>query len=121
MNKKVRYNQEEALEAMRTRLHRLRKKAHYTQAELGTMLGISAQTVSSYENGTIIPGPEVLLCYCDIFKCDCNYLMHGIEETMETDKISLRADEKQMLLAYRHCEDWKKKALLSLAHDSEIN
>lgn len=114
------FNQDEALEALKHRLKDLRKKQHYTQAGLGSMLGVSAQTVSGYESGTIIPGPEVLLCYCDIFHCDANYLMQGIEEKDTNGNIILRDGEADLVLTFRKLDAWKRKALLSLALEEEV-
>ena len=110
MNKKVKFNQDEKMEGMQKRIKSLRKSLRYTQSQMGEMLGVSAQTVSGYESGTIIPGPEALLCYCDIFKVDCNYLLMGIQESATTD-FSFRDHEKELILSYRKLSIKKQDAL----------
>lgn len=117
MNKRIKFNQDEAMEGMRKRIKELRHSVRYTQSKMGDLLGVSAQTVSGYESGTIIPGPEVLLCYAKIFQVDCNYLLQGIEETLESEEFSVRQDERQLLIEYRKYPDWKKQALLAILAD----
>ncbi|MBQ6450877.1 MAG: helix-turn-helix transcriptional regulator [Solobacterium sp.] len=117
INKKVRFNKDDDLEAIRARLKKLRKSAGYTQSKMGDILGVSAQTVSGYENGAIIPGPEVLLCYTEAFQVDSNYLLEGIEESAENESLALRKNEKELILAYRRIPDWKKDLIMSICLD----
>lgn len=117
INKKVRFDKDDELGAIRSRLKKLRKNAGYTQAKMGDIIGVSAQTISGYENGAIIPGPEVLLSYAEVFQVDSNYLLEGIEESSEADTLSLRKNEKELILAFRRCPNWKKNVILSLILD----
>ena len=117
INKKVRFDKDDELGAIRSRLKKLRKNAGYTQAKMGDIIGVSAQTISGYENGALIPGPEVRLSYADVFQVDSNYLLEGIEESSEADTLSLRKNEKELILAFRRCPNWKKNVILSLILD----
>ena len=45
---------------MHDRLHELRKKNGYTQAELAEKLGVSRQSISNWELGTIVPSTSRL-------------------------------------------------------------
>lgn len=57
------------------RLRQLRTKKDVTQVELGRLLNLSKQTISSYENRGSTPDPETLQRLADYFDVSVDYLL----------------------------------------------
>lgn len=57
------------------RLRELRLKKDVTQVELGRLLNLSKQTISSYENRGSTPDPETLQRLADYFDVSVDYLL----------------------------------------------
>lgn len=57
------------------RLRELRLKKDVTQVELGRLLNLSKQTISSYENRGSTPDPETLRRLADYFDVSVDYLL----------------------------------------------
>ncbi|HHY38838.1 MAG TPA: helix-turn-helix domain-containing protein [Clostridia bacterium] len=57
------------------RLRELRLKKDVTQVELGKLLSLSKQTISSYENRGSTPDPETLQRLADYFDVSVDYLL----------------------------------------------
>lgn len=60
--------------AVGPRLKRIRENMGTSQYVLASDLGISPQTLESYENGRTYPNIIVLTRACELFNCDIGYL-----------------------------------------------
>ena len=60
---------------MTSRLIGLRKLAGLNQKELASLLGVTAVTVSKWEQGRLAIAPENLEKLTEIFKCSKGYLL----------------------------------------------
>lgn len=57
------------------RLHELRKKNGYTQAELAEKLGVSRQSISNWELGTIVPSTSRLKKISELYSVPLETLL----------------------------------------------
>ncbi len=77
------------------RLKELRNKKSITQEELGKTIGLSKQTISTYELGTREPDNDTLLKLADFFAVSLDYLLgrtdnpEGLTEEEEQKHIEL--------------------------------
>lgn len=62
------------------RLKELREEKELTQDELGRMLGVSRQSISSYESQDIEPSINNLVKLADIFNVSLDYLLCRTKE-----------------------------------------
>ena len=58
----------------------LRKKNNLTQSELASLLGVTFQAVSKWENGKSIPDILLLKQISEKFNVDLDYLLSGKEK-----------------------------------------
>ena len=66
----------------------LRKKNNLTQSELASLLGVTFQAVSKWENGKSIPDILLLKQISEKFNVDLDYLLSGKEkEKIKNKKI----------------------------------
>lgn len=65
------------------RLKELRKKAHLTQHELATIIGVSRSTVAMWESGLNEPDNKTLLHLALFFNCTVDYLLGRVEERVD--------------------------------------
>ncbi len=56
-------------------LRRLRDKKGLTQSQVGDYCGVSAKSISRYENETAEPDFKLILKMATLFGVDCNYLL----------------------------------------------
>ena len=75
-----------------------RKKLSITQEELAEKLFVTRQTVSRWENGSVVPDLETAVKLCETFGCDLDILVRGDAEGGTVDKAhaenEVRTDEK---------------------------
>lgn len=71
------------------RLFSLRKKKNISQMELAEALNISRQTLSKWENGTIMPDATNLVSIAKYFEVSVDYLL-GICDNSAHPKLSLK-------------------------------
>lgn len=89
---------------MLKRLKALREAAGLSQERLGKIVGVSQQSINSYENHAIEPDIETLSRMADIFNTSIDYLVgytdirHKIEPVTPYD---LNSHELQVLEDYR--------------------
>ena len=57
----------------------LRKKFHYCQSELASMLNTSSSTIGMYEQGRRTPNLDTLVQLSEIFHVSLDYLITGSE------------------------------------------
>lgn len=62
------------------RLRELRKSKKITQSELGKMVGVSRQSISSYERINKEPGMRPLIQLADYFNVSIDYLVRRSDE-----------------------------------------
>lgn len=101
-------------------LERIRKDHHISQAKLGEMLGLTQQTISSYEKGTSSPNIEVLIRIANYFKISLDTLVGYTPPTLDESSSELR------LVHYFHelTSSDKEKCLViirTLLEDREMN
>ena len=91
----------------------MRKAQHLRQNDLGEMLGVSKQTVSSWESHRCMPDVKTLVALSRLFCCTTDYLL-GLSEEREgylnvtglsSEQIShlsdLVADIKEIIVSFR--------------------
>lgn len=72
------------------RLRRLREDNDLTQAELGKLLNLSKQAISSYEVAGIMPNTETLERLADFFHVSVDYLLGRTDDprpALELEKL----------------------------------
>ena len=62
---------------MNNRLKEIRKHLKLTQAELGQELGVSRDSVATYESGRVIPDKSIRLLICQRFNINETWLETG--------------------------------------------
>ena len=72
-----------------------RKKQGITQEELAERLFVSRQTISRWENDSILPDVETVIKLCELFGCSMDTLVRGDAETEEHNRKEERNEEKE--------------------------
>ena len=57
------------------RVKQVREAHNYSQVQLATMLHVSRQTVSNWENNNIMPSIEMLIKLADLFGVSTDFLL----------------------------------------------
>jgi transcriptional regulator with XRE-family HTH domain len=70
------------------RLRELRKRKDLSQAELGTILGVTGQTILNWENGIYEPGIEQLIKLADYFQVSIDYLVDRPNSVSQADMVA---------------------------------
>lgn len=73
------------------RLAHLREKKGISQERLGELLGVTRQTVSSWETDKLLPKPENLRALCRYFRVEYDYFFPKGEETQSKQVQELAA------------------------------
>lgn len=90
------------------RIKFLRTEAGFTQEQLANQLPNvkGKSSIANYENGSNLPGDEVKLKLCEIFKCSLDYLMcksdvrnsnEQIDEVLNEAMIGMSKEEYEKL------------------------
>ena len=104
---------QDAIKLMIYQMRTLRINHHMTQKQMASILNVSAQSISAYENGVIRPDIEVIMKYADYFKVDIAYLM-GINLNGTIYEVLPTQTEAQMFMAYRRRPAWMRKVIREL-------
>lgn len=76
-----------------------RKKMNITQEELAERLYVSRQTISRWENDSVLPDLEMIIKLCELFDCDMDTLVRGDPEAKESaaagEEIAASASENE--------------------------
>ncbi|WP_326975301.1 helix-turn-helix domain-containing protein [Caproicibacter sp. BJN0012] len=86
------------------KLKKIREEAGLSQQKLAEALGLSQQSIHSYENGAYEPDISTLKMIADFFDTSVDYLIghteirHKIEKL---DKYDLNAQESELITKYR--------------------
>ena len=94
---------QDAIKLMTYQMRTLRINHHMTQKQMASILNVSAQSISAYENGVIRPDIEV----------DIAYLM-GINLYGAIHDVLPTQTEAQMFMAYRRRPAWMRKVIREL-------
>ncbi len=78
------------------RLKQLRDEHQLTQSELGKILNISKQSISSYENGGSFPPPDMLGRLIDYFGVTSDYIL-GRTDIRNPESLTLDEELQQLL------------------------
>lgn len=71
------------------KLYALRSAAGMSQTELAKKLCKSKQSVSNWENNTVMPAVEVLVQICKIFNVSCDYMIDlNTGKSLNTDGLT---------------------------------
>lgn len=97
------------------RLKILRQEKKISQVELGKVLSLSKQTISSYENGGSYPNPETLSTLADYFDVSTDYLLGRTEfnNTYKLEAKDLPQEVRQAGIEYLEVDEYTKKYGLS--------
>lgn len=68
------------------RIRKLRKEAGMTQRQLAQVLGVSPAAVGNYEQGTRIPGYDILNALARCFHVSAEYLIAEKEEAPDLER-----------------------------------
>ena len=100
-----------------TNLKIARLEAGFTQKHIATLLNISQQTYSDYENGRTEPDFETLKNIADILKTSVDYLLGRSDDlgnvTVQSSAPPLPADELELLTLYRSMSNPQKRMLVA--------
>ena len=98
---------------------KLRKERKLTQAELAKILGVSASTVSMWENGERAPVHAMVKKIADFFNVDMDYLYGrtNIRQHMSIDndgniQLTVTPEEKRLLDYFSKLNDLGKEKVL---------
>lgn len=97
------------LRDMGRRLAASRKKAGYTQEQLGELTGLSNKMISAAENGHKAMRPENIVKICECLSISTDYLLKGEETALNTLTRSARMEDlttKQKLALKRIVDDF---------------
>ena len=97
-----------------------RKKQKITQEELAERLYVSRQTISRWENDSILPDVETIIKLCELFDCNMDTLVRGDAEAEENEEIKIDLgdleeeeeefdDEEER----EHIKKWKKRSRIA--------
>ena len=92
-----------------TRLTASRKRAGYTQEQLGELTGLSIKMISAAENGHKAMRPENIIKICECLSISTDYLLKGEDATLSSLVGSARIaalSAKQHLALQRIVDDF---------------
>ena len=91
------------------KLKNARKQKGLSQAELGKLLGVQAQTVGRWENGKSKPNLEKINKLCEILDITLHYFING-----EHVDYQLNLEEAFVIKKYRELNDDGKQMIINL-------
>ena len=83
-------------------LRELRKKEELSIRALAEKVGISYNTIASYERDKIVPTINNVMKICDYFKVPAEYLIHG-------KKILTDFNDTELLTLFREVDEYENK------------
>ena len=91
------------------RIAELRKKAGYTQGQLGEILDISQQAISKYENSDENISGDVLTAMSKIFRVSIDNILHEEKDIQKDYDI-----KKEILDLYRSLDQYNRETWIIL-------
>ncbi|HVI42983.1 MAG TPA: helix-turn-helix transcriptional regulator [Anaerovoracaceae bacterium] len=95
-------------------LKKLRLKADLSQEKLANQLGLTQQSIHSYENGIYEPDIATLKQLAACFDTSVDYLIGNTEirrKIEKSDKYELNAEEAEVIRKYRSLTKKNRKSL----------
>ena len=86
------------------RLKLARQQAHITQAEVAKRLGVSFQTISSYERGINRVDSDTLMRLCEIYNVPIGELMANARPSASIEGEKYSDDERELIELYRRAD-----------------
>ncbi len=90
-------------------IRKRRKELNLTGEKLGELIGVSKQTVSKYENGTVNISNKTLMKICKVLEIDPNEF-YGIGTNYNTNTIAAHHDD----------EEWTEDELIEIEQFKEF-
>ena len=109
MNKKI--NEDAKLRALSEKIRLLRVSQGLTQKQVAGILKISAQSISGYENGNVLPDIGCLYKYADYFKISLSELLESNARQPASMDETPTSSEMQIIEAYRRKPEYIRKAI----------
>lgn len=87
------------------RLKEARQRAQITQADVAKRLGVSYQTISSYERGVNRVDSDTLMKLCEIYGMTVGELMAEGDLPKKANFIELSVEEQELIDLYRRASE----------------
>ena len=100
-----------------TRLKLLREKSGMTQISLSTRLGMSQESISSYERGASAPSIDVLKTIAAFFNVSSDYLLGMDDREYRVASSELNSFEISLLRNFKKLKLREKEFLVKLSAD----
>ena len=100
-----------------TRLKLLREKSGMTQISLSTRLGMSQESISSYERGASTPSIDVLKTIAAFFNVSTDYLLGMDDNEYRVASSELNSFEISLLRNFKKLKLREKEFLVKLSAD----
>ena len=71
------------------RIKMLRKRNALSQEEFAETLGVTRQSVSSWENGTTTPDVKIIAAMCEQFGVTSDYLLFGLQTNIVSEEYDI--------------------------------
>lgn len=98
---------------LQDRLKNLRKQTGRSQADIASLLNITREAYSMYENGKRQPSYETLTFLADLYNVNTDYLLGRTDNSSPV--IDLAEDERFILSAYRKTDEHGRQLFQVLA------
>ena len=98
-------------------LYKIRQKKRMSQTNLGMKIGISQETISSYESGKSYPAVDTLLKLCDVFNVSADFLLDRTDISLTINDFcdkNLSPEELELVANFRKLSYSKKNRALGL-------
>lgn len=91
-------DEDDAMRLLGQRIKEARKRANYTQIELGEMLGVAKQTISNWETGAAPPMLTNIVKLTSVLNIDTAELFTGLSEDLTSSDVKRRMSATSRLL-----------------------
>ena len=96
-------------------LKKLRLAHKMSQVNLSVKIGMSQESISSYERGASIPGIDVLDKFSEFFNVSCDYLMGKSDREKNITIGELSSDELYIIKNYRTYSQHDKETFCKMS------
>ena len=103
------------MHTMIERLIECRKAAGLSQTELAEKLGLSRQTISKWETGSVIPAAENLSALAKLYNVSLDWLVNGVDFAKPQTKdetVSQKEEPTQTVQLQKAVRRWRFAALV---------
>ena len=83
---------------MKDVLKYLRQTSGFTQADAASKLGVSRQSYSKYENGTVIPSDELVAKAAELYGVDESFIRANKLPSISASKVKYKIDSEDNVL-----------------------